>query len=349
VASQPATRELELVLQRFLDLAPADQLHAYREIRNHLADRARETKRDRIVAEKEEAVAAFATVAAHLSLPAGEAPTPAQFDAAARDLGLTCARGLKWDRSRVRRAWGRWRFAKDVFLGREPSRGTRPRGRWRRQTHETRLRAVKLWLTTNPQNLSSAAYSAWAREYNDNLAAGELPVAIRAASISTKMNKTWPDVIRVVRGEITEAEARPLQKRRVERYCRGPHDLVSFEELRKILKRPVRGAGIEARRGDFPAPAIILPSTRFWLRDDVKAYKAGRRWTSEENDRQRDSLRHLYLTVDQVKELTGLNRDQLKMGRDGMPPPVVKLGFRMLWLRSEVEASAATKRGQSGR
>jgi predicted DNA-binding transcriptional regulator AlpA len=348
VASKPATRELGRVFERFLDLTPADQLHAYRAIRNHLADRVRETKRDRIVAEKEEAVAALAAVAAHLSLPAGEAPTPAQFDAAARELDLKCARGVKWDRSRVRRAWGRWRFAKDAFLGREPSRAASPRGRWRRQTHEGRRRAIKLWLATEPEDVSSAAYGAWAREYNDTLPPDELPVPISAATISRGLNKTWPDLIRVGRGEITEAEARPRHKRTVERYCRGPHDLVVFEDLEKILRRSGHGVVALSRRPDFPPPVIILTGIRLWLRDDVKAYKAGRRWTPEENDRQRDSLRHLYLTVDEVKELTGFNRHHLKLGLDGMPHAVVKLGARLLWLRSEVEAWVR-KRGQSGR
>src|ERR671923_764926 len=108
--------------------------------------------------------------------------------------------------------------------------------------------------------------------------------------------------------ETSEAEARPPRRNRFDRYCRGPHDLGTFEELQRILGRSLRGVTIDVRRGDFPALVMSFPRGRFWLREHVEAYAAGRRWTQEANERLRDSLPPQYLTGPETEKLTGVRR-----------------------------------------
>jgi len=348
VSAEPTSRELELVLQRFFALTPPDQLTAYRTVRDYLAGRVRQTKRDHVIAEKEAALRAIAAVAAHLNLAAGEAPTPAHFDAAARSLELG------WDRNRVRRAWGRWRFAKAAFLGQRLPESTKQRderrkigGRW--HTREGHLTGIQLWLATDPGATSSQAYRAWAREYNETLPPDALPVIVAPGAVAAALKMGWPDVIRLARGEITQAQARPPKKRRSESFCRGPHQLVSLEDVEGIVglsRSPTRD---ETNRQAFPAPVVVVPGVvRLWLREHVEAYKAGRRWSPDENVQQLDSLRDVYMTLSEVKEMTGLTRGQIGTGSHDLPEPAVRAGFKLLWLRSEVEASPLVKQGRAG-
>lgn len=346
MASQPANRDLELVLQRFFSLSPPEQLDAYRTIRDFLAARVRETKRDRVIAERAAAVGAMADVAVHLSLPAGEAPTPVQFDRAAHSLALG------WDRSRVRRAWGRWRFAKAAFLGHQlplsaQQRDQRQRRGGRPHAREGHLTGVKLWLASDSEAVSRRSYTEWAREYNDNLPPDGVGVAQSPTTISRSLKATWPDVLRLARGEISSGQARPMQKRNTKEFCHGPHQLVTQQSIQKILGKSTRTVRIAMVRPDFPPPVLAVPASNMWLRDDVAAWKAGRTWTPEEKEQQYDSLRNVYMTFEDVSALTGLNRHASDIGADGLPAPVARVGYRKLWLRSEVEASPAAKRDQS--
>lgn len=86
MAPKPPSQELQLALQRFFDLSAGEQLQGYREIRDALAERARETKHDRVATEKPAALDALAAAAAHVARRRACADARAQFDAAARDL-----------------------------------------------------------------------------------------------------------------------------------------------------------------------------------------------------------------------------------------------------------------------
>jgi predicted DNA-binding transcriptional regulator AlpA len=347
MASQPASRELQLVLRRFFRLSRAQQLSAYREMRDHLADSIRETKKDGYVARKEDALRALGEVARHLGLPARVAPTPEQFDIAARELGLG------WDRSKVRRAWQRWRYAKAVFLGEELPQSARERQAQRRIGRgpelEGPLEGVRLWLEAEPDGAYARSYIAWAREYNDNRPADAPPVFISAGAVAKRLKISWPDVVRLARGEITAEQARPPKKVAQPQYCKGPHQLVSAQAMSRILKKTDRGLRLVMARPDFPPPVIVLPGNHIWLRDDVEAYRHGQRWTLDEKERHHNSLRGTYMTIEEVATATGFNRAAIQMSRHGVPLPVARIGRRTLWLRSEVETSPAGKRGHSGR
>jgi predicted DNA-binding transcriptional regulator AlpA len=340
-----APQDLTLLLQRFQQLPPREQFTAYREIRDQLAGRITETKRDRIVRRKAEAIDAIAAVAAHLDLPVGTAPTPSQFDSVAKELGLG------WNRSLVRRSWGRWRDAKAAFLN-EPSvkavakRTMRMSGLGRARNYEPPLRCVELWLASKPKGTSPQAYIDWADAYNDGLPKEAVHVLKTAAAVGRSLRTTWPDVVALARGEITEAQARPPKERRREQFARGGHDLISASEVQEILETSVSGFQAEAGRADFPAPVILVEAGRLWLREDIIAYKGGRRFSPEENAKKYNVLRPLYLTIGEVIAL-GVSRYYAESGAKGAPRPALIRGRTRLWLRAEVEEWLDTRRAAS--
>lgn len=186
------TREREIVLQRFLELEPAEQFAAYRAMRDYLGSRLKPIKRDGSVEERATSLDVFKQVAEHLSLDDGVAPTPAQFDAACRLLGLD------WNRSRGGRAWGRWRFGRDVFLGHDHESAVRRQIRHavgdRRRRTEAPLRGVRLWLLTKPADRTRSSYRAWARNYNADLGEGDLRVVEYLTSTSAALVVSrWPN------------------------------------------------------------------------------------------------------------------------------------------------------------
>jgi predicted DNA-binding transcriptional regulator AlpA len=333
VSDAALSDEREHLLQRFFALAPREQLAAYRAIRDYLATRIHETKRDRLVETRAAALDALASVASHLKLEPGVAPTPREFDAGARDLGLD------WNRSRVARAWGRWRFAKEAFAGGRlrdsaDQRARRRATAGRARTQEAALVAVRLWLATHPPKETVRDYEAWAEEHNDKLAPGDLPLP-NATTIRKRIPITWRDIIRVGRDEITVKQGRPPREHVRRRHAHGEHHLISVLGVSEIL---AHGDGYDIRKEiskpSFPRPVVALNRVRLWLRDDVVAYKKGRPFP----ERKQNELRYLYLTTPEVLQATGLSRSGLGNGAHGVPSPAIQAGSINLWLRSEVDA-----------
>lgn len=326
-----ATRERDIVIERFLALAPHEQHVVYRLIRDRLALPLAETKRDRVVLERAAALESLATVAHYLRLREGEAPTPTQFDVAARELGL------RTDRNRVRRAFGKWRFAKAAFVGGDQSAATdgnqRRSGAGRASRYEAHMVAIGRWLESEPNDRRLVSYVEWARRYNDDLPVLALPLPLRADLIGETMNVVWPDLVRIVAGEITAAQARPRTKRHRERFCRGPHELASYEDIVEILGRSGKAVRAAMAGPDFPPPVVVLGHTRLWLRGDVEAHRDGVR----DPVRQLNEFRRLYLTVGEITALTGLGRNPIESRTRGFPEAVVRLGRAKLWLREDID------------
>ncbi len=104
---------------------------------------------------------------------------------------------------------------------------------------------------------------------------------------------------------------------------------MSLADVRKALTKSGGGRWGDTVRHDFPAPVVVLPGVlRLWLERDVKEYKAGRRWSPEENSRQHNSLRHLYMTLAEVRNATALTDHQIRSGR--YVAPAVRVGYKVL-------------------
>ena len=130
-------QELETVLRRFGDLTTRAQLRAFEVIREYLGEEIKETAADREVSDRKAALEAIRQVAAELGLPEGQAPTSPQFDEVSKRLGIG------WSASRVVRAWGRWRFACEAFMGTASARARAKR----RSLRPTRASAVPMRTT----------------------------------------------------------------------------------------------------------------------------------------------------------------------------------------------------------
>src|SRR5581483_118193 len=329
MAVSERSREREIVLQRFLELDPREQLATYREIRDCLADRLTLVKRDVRVEERAQALEIFQRVADELGLAEGSAPSPDQFDAACRQLGVS------------------WRFAKDAFLGNDHDsvkrRQLRTASGGRRRRYEAPRRSIELWLRSKPTDRTFRSYTAWAHDYNSNLKDGELPVTTAAHHVARKLGLSWQDAVAVVAGEIEPVAGRPIRRKAKQFICRGPFELVSMTEAAEILGCTTTWLAKLSTWQRFPTPVIDLPRGRLWIRQDIEAYGAERPFPR----RERNEARHLYLVGAEVTELTGLTEAAF-IRRPGFPEPAVRMGRVRLWLREEVVAWAeATKSDDS--
>lgn len=328
------SRALQVALQRFYDLAPADQLRAYEAIRDYLGEEIVETTAERRIAERTAALEAMRRAAQHLGLPDDKAPSPAQFDEASRQ----AAPG--WNRSRVVRAWGRWRWAKRAFLGERMPEPARRKAHRRaigpRRAYEGHVAAIRRWLATSPPSETTQAYKEWAVEYNDALRPGELRMPTRAGSIQNQLRLSWEDCVHVGKGELSLDEAPKRERQRRETFSRGPHNLISLETVLEILRAAGHGyvdVRTTYRRG-FPRPVIVKGRKRIWLRDDIEAYAAGK----PVPQRQDNELGSQYLDATEVAKIVGLSATTIKRsGSPRIPPPVANVAAFGLWLRSEIE------------
>lgn len=216
-------------MQRFYRLRDVDKVRAYKSIRDHLGDRVGEdTRHDEKVRRRAEALDALAQVRDHLGLAADQAPTKAAFDREARALGLP------WTGARVIKAWDRWRFATDALKGGQAPLTAAQKSLQRavsgkERAFEEPLTALRRWLETAPRSTTTDDYDEWSRETNDGLDDDELPVP-GAAALRLQLSATWPDLVRVGKGEIGLAQARPIRPGSRRRGA-GPYDLVARGEI----------------------------------------------------------------------------------------------------------------------
>lgn len=338
--STASDQAVGIVLARFRDLEPGEQLLVYREVRDYLGARIRLGSRDALVEARAESLDVMRQVAAHLRLTDGQLPTPTQFDATCRELNLP------WNRSRFTRAWGRWRFGKEAFAGVHHDTAAR-RNLFRavddrRVRCEAPLRALQMWLATNPPDRTAKTYRRWAGEYNAQIAHGEVPVSILGYHMSRSLGLTWVDAVRYAAAEIGLAEAAKPRERLSRNYCRGPYDLVAMSDVQAILGRSRSEAYREVHNTEFPVPVLSLSGARLWLRTDVEAYAAGR----STSKREANELRHHYLTVPEICNATGLTLSKLRTRR-GAPTPAVLMHRVRLWLRREVDDWVAETSGKT--
>jgi hypothetical protein len=338
------SRKRELVLQGFYDLSLSDQLVAHRAIRDHLGEHVVESRHDQVIDERAGALEALRAAAVHLRLEEGAAPTPAEFETAARELGLG------WTKSRVQRAWGKWRFAKQALINdgtRESwrQRDSRLNYEGRRRTHEEHVAGLRLWLASNPNQTKVHSYEQWAREYNETRGRDRRPVVTRATAVMKALGgMRWVDVVRLARGEITQEKGTVANRRKRERTCRGPYDLVGTNGLRDMFGGETEhGLLVKIGRPDFPRPILVIANQQLWERSDVESFVRGKPFPS----RVPNEDRGLYLTRREVADLCDLHVELVSRGGRGIPQMAVVIGRVHLWLREEVEAFAGSEEAES--
>jgi hypothetical protein len=112
-----------------------------------------------------ECLEAVRQVAAHLGLPAGEAPGVMQYEAARKELGLTLS---VWT---IERRWYSWHEVRKALRGQAVRKTARENSRFQaavrhRPRREEWLTSVKEWLEGRPPSLLALDYDAWAVERN---------------------------------------------------------------------------------------------------------------------------------------------------------------------------------------
>lgn len=259
------------------------------------------------------------------------------------------ARQNKWTSSKIVRLFGRWSFACAELGGqtrvsaaqRALMRASRA-GRVREI--EDYLEGLRLWLSTNPSLRRIVDYDAWRREHNASLPAGERAVA-SASMLRKAFRCSWSDLLEVAAGRLTleEATARAHAIGRTTTVRRGPHQLASFQDVKRLLDLSTTAARNATTRSGFPRPAYTQrrpPHLRLWRLRDIERYVAGasvRRWA-------RNDLQEVYLDRHQVADLLGLAPITVTtLSSPQIPDPAISLSGFHLWLRADVEHAAGRR------
>jgi len=221
---------------------------------------------------------------------------------------------------------------------------TRRRSVQHRTPRHDYITGLRLWLRTNPQRFGIDDYDRWV---TNNKTDSQAEVAfVRGRAISTLLHLGLGDLLRVARGELTveraqrnrASTAKPTKRR-------GPHDLISLQDVVELLNATRDRAERETYKARFPRPALVSSRRRFWVQRDVLAYLAG----EEVPQRQENELRDEYMDLQEMRAVTGLDASSLERGAEGIPAPVAHVGGRLLWLRREVEPALARRRKRTNR
>lgn len=285
---------------------------------------------------RREALEMLLVVAEHLGLPAGEAPTMAQFDQAAGELELG------WSSLRVIRAWERWRLAVEVFKG-ERSAGLVGRdfhiAQDQRKNQEEPIRGVKRWLASRPQHETASVYDQFAKAHNARKPSPDKRLRL-SKSVSRALRLRWPNVIAVARGEISLTAAREQELAELLPKANNANAILGLSGASRLLKRSegaVRSASEQSRH--FPVPVAVIGSQRAWLYDDLKLYKRGLTCPK----RSKGELQYLYMDETELRTRLKLSsaafRRRVKEKRwDLVPRPEGAIAVGVLyWLRRSVE------------
>jgi len=311
-------------MQLFLGLDPLGQLEHYEEVRRYLGPPPLAVD-DELVAQGD-SLRCLVCAMQHLGL---RRPLQvAEYRDAASELGL------EWSWQRIHRLWGSFAAAAQRAAGGRPVTTAQQRDfiRFynRRSGREEPLTAVRRWLATDPPKLTGAAFDAWAREYNNEVAAGvhgpEAEPLPRAATIYDRLALTWTDVLRSAQGQVPLAEA-ASRRRAVSDWSRGPHDLIARATIARDYDRSLASARLLLAEPHFPRPALVINGRRAWLRDEVEAYLRGERVPLKEANR----LRGEYLTTNEVAEMFAVAPAFISGRRQRLVSPAGRVGYSLIW------------------
>jgi predicted DNA-binding transcriptional regulator AlpA len=318
------------LLRRFTELTEADQLHLYSTIREYLAAQDRDSVPDPELEARAGALKALQQACAHLHLDDPRQLGVKQFD----KLDPEVRNG--WTSQRVLKAFHTWNKAKDVAAGDRAWDTPRQRairkaaGAMRVKTDDY-FEGVRLWLQTDPPNLSVTSYDDWCRERNRMTAGKELPYS-QYRGIRVRYGIGWESILGIARGELTLDEATKLEAKPRHATGKGEHEFVTMREIVVITGKPSWALQEQLNQSSFPTPAVIKGDRRFWLRADVEAWANERPFPA----RQQNELGHLY--VDHIEDEAILGTTKSMAGRTKGHPLPIFIGATRLWSRAEVEA-----------
>lgn len=198
------------------------------------------------------------------------------------------------------------------------------------------LAGVSTWLESEPVRETTTNYDDWAEERNATLKPGERPYP-KSTSIRAALGIGWALTRRVAKGEITLTEALAASARGdapAGSSTSGSSEFVSVVDIANM-----RGIGSNTARRlvettGFPKPAFRLGDIRAWLRTDVEAHFHG----AEIVQRDELWLQSDILSVREVSSLTGLSLQSLYHRACLHPQADGKVGNKLYWRRSDVEA-----------
>jgi len=195
-----------------------------------------------------------------------------------------------------------------------------------------------LWLETTPASFGIEDYDRWVADTKpDN---EQRAMFVRGRAISKSLRLGWGELLAVARGEVTIEAAGQKRARAQKTKERGPHDLVSLQDVVELMSTTADRAARATHKPAFPRPALLSSRRRFWVLADVLAYLAG----DDVPHRQENELRDQYFDLRDMQDVTGLTAIKLEHGAEGFPAPAARVGGRLLWLRSEVEPALSDGR-----
>lgn len=324
-------RQAAALLERFIALTGEEQLLAYEALTEYLQAGEKRLVVDPELEERSDALRLMRAVAEHLRIADAGQLLVRQFNAAPEDVREG------WTSSRVIRAWGTWRLARQALTGGRATQTARQRA-LRSAYGVTRLRAddylagVRAWLATDPPKLTAAAYYDWVREQNRSLPEGAMPYPAPLA-IRHGLSLVWGATVEVARGDITLAEAKRHEFRHTRSVSTGEHNLVRKADIALIAGKHPTVARLMTYKPDFPTPVIVIGNRRYWLREDIDAYLAG----EEVPERTENELGDLYVNTRQAAAIIGVRMEGFHHLRK-LPEPVFKGHADRLWRRSDIEA-----------
>jgi predicted DNA-binding transcriptional regulator AlpA len=321
------------LLLEFGEMTDAEQLQVYAAILDYLNSGGQAIEPDEQMSARLGALDALTRVVAHLGLEDARALEAKRFDAVPSEVRNG------WSSQRVLRAWGTWNFAKEAAAGGK----TRPTARQRALTKAAaKMRlltdslqadyivGVRVWLAADPPLCEYRAYDEWRKEQNLTRLKGEVPYP-SFQSISKRHGLVWKAILAVARGEITldDAQAR-LRTRQAD--VTGDHDLVSTREIVAITG--MHGSTLQSRMAEsgFPVPVLVIVDRRYWLREDIEAYRDGKPVPI----RKHNELEGIYIDAVEASEILGVSRAYLT--HPGLLPDPVFKSAHQLWRRADVEA-----------
>ena len=337
-----ATRqEVHGVIARVLGLPDVAKFEVFDALREDLAGvLSTEHPDNRLIRERQEALAYIEKAAKLLGLPLREAPTKAQFDQVASE------QEWEWNGARVNRVWERWRMAADAYLG--TRRIKIPDGRKRAHrlrgakgnTTAKHFEALRAWLATDPSVETHQSFNDFAEAYNANLPDGAVPLA-RASTIARGLPVSWENAIRVARKEATMDETIKQELAESLPDTLDSKTLVGLPQLSRIFKSSTQVV-TELTREDpkFPVPVAHFDGHPGWLYEDVKLYRRNLATPK----RGEDELQRAYIGTSELASLLGRGKQAIRRavhkqawGRVPQPEGALGVGRIYYWRREKVQ------------